>query len=73
MVNREQDVMDRVSNGHVSTGPLDDVFTIEAFDDSVLNPSDDVFAIDAVGHAHGAAPAGTIVSPEEGGELDLFK
>jgi RNA polymerase primary sigma factor len=74
MVNREQDVMDRVSNGHVSTGPLDDVFTIEGFDGSVLNPSDTVFAIDAVGHhAHTSTPTGELVAPVEGDELDLFK
>ena len=74
MVNREQEVMDRVSNREVSTGPLENVFTLETFDDSILNSSDNVFSIDSVGHhAHGSAPADNRVPPKEGGELDLFK
>ena len=58
MVNWDQDVMDRVHNDHgnvstVSTGPLRDVFTLEPFniDDSMLNDTEDVFDIDAVGRS----------------------
>jgi len=73
MVNREQEVIDRIHNGHVTTGPLRDVFKIEPFDESMLNDTDSVFEIDTVGrHAHAAA-GGSLVTPIDDSELDLFK
>ncbi len=75
MVNREQDVLDRVQDEHVgvSTGPLRDVFTLKPFDESMLNDTDNVFEINSVDH-HTPAVNGSIVKPVEGGEdFDLFK
>jgi RNA polymerase primary sigma factor len=77
MVNREQDVMDRVKidrvdSERVRTGPLRDVFSLEQYDESMLN-NNDVFDIDGVGH-HAAAVSGSIAAPANGGEdFDLFK
>ncbi|HLI88282.1 MAG TPA: RNA polymerase sigma factor RpoD [Ktedonobacteraceae bacterium] len=77
MVNREQDVIDRVSNEHistVSTEPLRDVFTIEPFDESMLNETESVFEIDTVGHHTHAAAGGSLVTPIDGNEpFDLLK
>jgi len=74
MVNQEQDVMERVQNGHVRTEPLRDVFTIEPFEESMLSDTDAVFDIDAVGHHAHATSAGSLVTPiEEGESFDLFK
>jgi RNA polymerase primary sigma factor len=77
MVNREQEVMDLVQNGHVSTvstGPLRDVFTIEPFDESMLNDTENVFEIDAMGHHAHAAAGGSLVTPiDENEPFDLFK
>jgi RNA polymerase primary sigma factor len=73
MVNREQDVIDRVSKEHISTEPLQDVFTIEPFDESMLNETENVFEIDTVGHRTHAA-GGSLVTPIDGNEpFDLFK
>jgi RNA polymerase primary sigma factor len=73
MVNREQDVIDRVHTGHVSTGTLDDVFPIEHFNESMLS-TNNVFNIDTVGHHAHATTGGSLVTPIEDGELsDLFK
>ncbi len=80
MVNRDQDVMDRVHNDHgnvstVSTGPLRDVFTLEPFDvdESMLNDTEDVFDIDAVGRSAHVA-TGSLTPPAGGTEgFDLFK
>jgi len=80
MVNRDQDVMDRVHNDHgnvstVSTGPLRDVFTLEPFDvdESMLNDTEDVFDIDAVGRSAHVA-TGSLTTPVGGTEgFDLFK
>ncbi|GCE10713.1 RNA polymerase sigma factor RpoD [Tengunoibacter tsumagoiensis] len=76
MVNRDQDVMDRVQNenGNVTTtGPLSDVF-LDTFDESMLNDTDAVFNIDAVGHQAPATTSGGLLSPSEGTEeFDLFK
>jgi len=77
MVNREQDVMDRVHNDRILAGsvvPLHDVFAIEPFgDEHTLSHTDTVFAIDAVGHSvHGVG--GGLISPLRGSEtFDLFK
>src|SRR5439155_23761893 len=74
MVNQEQDVMDRVHNGHVRTDALRDVFTLEPFDESMLNDTEAVFDIDAVGHHAHATAAGSLVTPiDEGEPFDLFK
>ncbi len=73
MVNRDQEVMDRVHNGHIATEPLRDVFQIEAFDESMLNDTDSVFDIDAVGHHAHATSSGTLVTPIDESEIDLFK
>ncbi|GAC1360794.1 MAG: RNA polymerase sigma factor RpoD [Ktedonobacteraceae bacterium] len=86
MVNRDQDVMDRVHNDHgngnngsnvstVSTGPLRDVFTLEPFDvdESMLTGTEDVFDINTVGH-HAHVTSGSLTSPADGKEgFDLFK
>jgi RNA polymerase primary sigma factor len=72
MVNQEQEVIDRVNTEHASTGPLDVVFAIQTFDDSILSDTNSVFKIDNVGHAH-SSTAGGLVSPIEENELDLFK
>ncbi len=78
MVNRDQEVMDRmhdtrVSRSAVSTGPLDTVFSLENFDQTVLRESDEVFTIDAVGQQSTSA-AESLPTPEESGEdFDLFK
>jgi RNA polymerase primary sigma factor len=77
MVNREQDVMDRVkvdrvNSERVRTGPLQEVFSLEQYDESMLNDRE-VFDIDTVGH-HATAVSGNLVAPAEGGEdFDLFK
>jgi len=77
MVNREQDVMDRVQTaerGSVSTEPLRDVFTIDPFEESMLNHTDDVFSMETVGHHAHAAADGSLVTPIDAGEsFDLFK
>jgi RNA polymerase primary sigma factor len=73
MVNREQEVMDRIHNGHMHTEPLRDVFEIESFDESMLNATDSVFDIDTVGHHAHATSSGTLVAPIDESEIDLFK
>jgi RNA polymerase primary sigma factor len=74
MVNQEQDVMDRIHNGHVRTDALRDVFTLEPFDESMLNDTEAVYDIDAVGHHAHATTAGSLVTPiDEGEPFDLFK
>lgn len=87
MVNREQDVMDRVEEERRSgvgitrgnlgnTGslqPLQDVFVLERFDKSMLNDTDNVFSADAIGHSTQAAGGVLATSPEEPETFDLFK
>lgn len=73
MVNREQEVMDRIHTGHMTTEPLQDVFKIESFDESMLNDTDSVFDIDTVGHHAHSTPEGTLVTPIDESEIDLFK
>ena len=76
MVNREQEVMDRVHNerGTVSTEPLRDVFKLDPFEESMLNHTDDVFNIETVGHHAQAAAGGSLVTPiDESEPFDLFK
>ena len=72
MVNREQDVIDRVRNERVSvsTGPLSNVFTLETFGESIL--TDDVFTMNVVGHE--TTVNGNITTPADGSQdFDLFK
>ncbi|GHO44255.1 RNA polymerase sigma factor RpoD [Ktedonospora formicarum] len=75
MVNREQEVMDRVQSGHVSTGALENVFEMEPFAENLLSDTESVFDIDAMGRAHhdavGNAPVATLGA--EGESFDLFK
>jgi len=72
MVNQEQDVIDRVHNEHIDTGPLRNV-SLEPFTESMLNDSENVFDIDAVGHHAHAATGGSLVTPINAGEsYDLF-
>ncbi|MBV9616113.1 MAG: RNA polymerase sigma factor RpoD, partial [Ktedonobacteraceae bacterium] len=76
MVNREQEVMDRVHDerGTVTTEPLRDVFTIDPFDESMLNNADNVFDIETVGHhAHPSAGGSLVTSIDENETFDLFK
>jgi RNA polymerase primary sigma factor len=77
MVNREQDVMDRVHNDRILAGsvvPLHDVFAIEPFDDGhILSHTDNVFDIDAVGHAVHAVGAGLMTPLRDTETFDLFK
>ena len=76
MVNREQDVMDRVHDERVLiTEPLKDVFTIEPFDESMLNTTETVFDdIDNLGHhAHISSGNDPMTSDEETEPFDLFK
>src|SRR5690349_1079170 len=77
MVNREQEVIDRVHNERVkvsSTEPLRDMFELEPFDESMLNDTEnDVFDIVPTGYTH--TPAGSLVTPAgtDGESFDLFK
>jgi RNA polymerase primary sigma factor len=74
MVNREQEVMDRVQDGHIITEPLKDVFEIEVFEETVLKHTDTVFEIDASGHRAHATANGSLLAPIDGSEtFDLFK
>ncbi len=82
MVNREQDVMDRVEEERESgivlgglgdTRPLRDVFLLDRFDESMLNDTENVFGVDAVGHHTQAASGGLATPIEEHEPFDLFK
>lgn len=75
MVNREQEVMDRVvpQAGQVHTGPLHDVFTIEPFEESMLNDTENVFEIEPVGHHAHTAGGSLMTSIDQGETFDLFK
>ncbi len=76
MVNREQEVMDRVHDGRgtVTTEPLRDVFTLDPFDESMLSHTDDVFDIETVGHHAQPSDGGSLVTAIDGSEtFDLFK
>jgi len=74
MVNREQDVIDRVhSERVVSAEPLRDTFSLEQFGDE-LNDTENVFDTGDVGHHAHAAAAGSLVAPiGESEPFDLFK
>src|SRR6266481_5487137 len=72
MVNQEQDVIDRVRNDHVSTGPLSDGF-LERFEESMLSDVENVFDIDTIGHhAHSTVDGGLVAPVNVGEPYDLF-
>jgi RNA polymerase primary sigma factor len=76
MVNREQEVMDRVQSDRstVTTEPLQDVFTLDPFEESMLSNTDDVFDIETVGHHAHPSDGGSLVTSIDGNEtFDLFK
>ncbi len=86
MVNRDQDVIDRIVNDHgnvstvdnvstVNTGPLHDVFTLEHFDvdNPMLNDTEDVFGVDAIGHHAHVTSEGSTALATGGEEFGLFK
>ncbi|GCE48019.1 RNA polymerase primary sigma factor [Thermosporothrix hazakensis] len=69
MVNREQDVMDRVHNGHVNSGSLGNMLDIEPFDDGLLDVD-----IDEIGHsAHATVGGNQINALDDAEPFDLFK
>ncbi|MDQ6660101.1 MAG: RNA polymerase sigma factor RpoD [Chloroflexota bacterium] len=73
MVNREQEVIDRVQNERIHTEPLKSVFAMEPFEESLLNDTDTVFDIDAMGrHAHAPASGSLITPVDEHESYDLF-
>ncbi len=72
MVNREQEVIDRVHNERVSTVPLRDMFELEPFDESILSDTEN-FDIDAIGHAHAPASGSLVTPANENEPFDLFK
>ncbi len=81
MVNREQDVMDRVEEERVGVaggslghaGPLRDMFLLDTFDESMLREAGNVFDVDVVGHAAHNAEEGFKTSIEAPEHFDLFK
>jgi RNA polymerase primary sigma factor len=74
MVNREQEVIDRVQSDRVvSTEPLTNMFSIEPFEDSLLSSTDNVFDIDTIGHHAQANVSVSLVTPaDEHESFDLF-
>ncbi len=74
MVNREQEVIDRVhSDRVVSTEPLTNMFSIEPFEDSLLSSTDNVFDINTIGQHAQATASGSLVTPaDERESFDLF-
>ncbi len=73
MVNREQDVIDRIQSDRISTGSLRDMFVLEPFEDeSMLSDAENVFDIGGMGHTH--ITTGSLIAPVgENGAFDLFK
>ncbi len=74
MVNREQEVIDRVQSDRVvSTEPLTNMFSIEPFEDSLLSSTDNVFDIDTIDHHAQASVSVSLVTPaDEHESFDLF-
>jgi hypothetical protein len=66
MVNREQEVIDRVhSDRVVSTEPLREMFSIEPFEEPLLSSTEQkVFEDNTVGH-HAHTAAGSFMTPVE--------
>jgi RNA polymerase primary sigma factor len=77
MVNQEQEVLDIVGNDRVdiNTGPLREMFVMEAFDERVtLGAQDAVFDSSDIGsHTHATAEESFATSVEVPGSFDLFK
>ncbi len=73
MVNREQEVIDRIQKDRVSTGSLDEMLIEpEQFGEAILSNTENLLAIEPVGHAHVAS--GSLVTPVDDSEaFDLFK
>ncbi len=74
MVNREQEVIDRVHSERVlSTEPLREMFRIEPFEESLLSDTENVFENDPIGQQNHAAASGSLVAPaNEHESFDLF-
>ena len=74
MVNREQEVIDRVhSDRVVSTEPLREMFSIEHFKEPLLSDTEEkVFEVDAMGHHAHTAVSGSLVTPVDVDEQESF-
>jgi len=74
MVNREQEVIDRVHNQRVvSTEPLREMFSFEPFEESLLSDTKNVFDIDTIGHHAHVTTSGSLMEPiDEHETFDLF-
>src|SRR2546421_7578613 len=74
MVNREQEVIDRVHIDRVvSTEPLKEMFSIEPLEESLLSNTENVFKIDTIGHQAHTQDNGSLVKPtDEHESFDLF-
>ena len=74
MVNREQEVIDRVhSDRVVSTEPLREMFSIEHFKEPLLSDTEEkVFEVDTMGHHAHTAASGSLVTPVDVDEQESF-
>ena len=74
MVNREQEVIDRVhSDRVVSTEPLREMFSIEHFKEPLLSDTDEkIFEVDTMGHHAHTAVSGSLVTPVDVDEQESF-
>ncbi len=74
MVNREQEVIDRVhSDRVVSTEPLREMFSIEHFKEPLLSDTEEkVFEVDTIGHHAHTAVSGSLVTPVDVDEQESF-
>ena len=74
MVNREQEVIDRVhSDRVVSTEPLREMFSIEHFKEPLLSDTEvKVFEVDTMGHHAHTAVSGSLVTPVDVDEQESF-
>jgi RNA polymerase primary sigma factor len=74
MVNREQEVIDRVhSDRVVSTEPLREMFSIEHFKEPLLSDTEEkVFEVDTMGHHAHTAVSGSLVTPVDVDEQESF-
>src|SRR2546423_3712513 len=74
MVNREQEVIDRVhSDRVVSTEPLREMFSIEHFKEPFLSDTEEkVFEVDTMGHHAHTAVSGSLVTPVDVDEQESF-
>ena len=74
MVNREQEVIERVhSDRVVSTEPLREMFRIEHFKEPLLSDTEEkVFEVDTMGHHAHTAVSGSLVTPVDVDEQESF-